>query len=234
MLAELVALFGAGVASFLAPCVVPLLPAYLGIVAGEAVEARDPARAVPATAIFVLGFALVFTGLGAAAGFLGSALVDVQDAVQRVGGIVVAVMGLTLLGVLRGPLSRERRLLSRLPAIRGPLRPLLVGIAFGAAWSPCVGPLLGAALAVAARSGQAGRGAVLLFAYALGIGVPFLLASLGLASSPGLADWLRRVGPRVERLAGGLLVVLGVLLATGAYGHLTSYLARFTPTLGGF
>jgi cytochrome c-type biogenesis protein len=234
MIAELVALFGAGVASFLAPCVVPLLPAYLGIVAGEAVEARDPARAVPATATFVLGFALVFTGLGAAAGFVGSALVDVQDAVQRVGGIVVAVMGLTLLGVLRGPLSRERRLVSRLPAIRGPLRPLLVGVAFGAAWSPCVGPLLGAALAVAARSGQAGRGAVLLFAYALGIGVPFLLASLGLASSPRLADWLRRVGPRVERLAGGLLVVLGVLLATGAYGHLTSYLARFTPSLGGF
>jgi cytochrome c-type biogenesis protein len=233
MLAELVALFGAGVASFLAPCLVPLLPAYLGIVAGEAVETRDPARAVPATVTFVLGFALVFSSLGAAAGFLGSALVDVQDTVQRVGGIVVAVMGLALLGVRPGPLSREWRLLRRLPAIRGPLRPLLVGVAFGAAWSPCVGPLLGAALAVAARSGQAGRGAVLLFAYALGIGVPFLLASLGLASSPGLAGRLRRVGPRVERLAGGLLVVLGVLLASGTYGHLTSYLARFTPSVGG-
>jgi cytochrome c-type biogenesis protein len=233
MLGQVVALFGAGVASFLAPCLVPLLPAYLGIVAGEAVEARDPARAVPATAIFVVGFAVVFASLGAAAGLLGSALVDVQEGVQRGGGVVVAVMGLTLLGVLKGPLARERRLLTRLPTIRGPLRPLLVGVAFGAAWSPCVGPLLGAALAVAARSGQAGRGAVLLFAYALGIGVPFLLASLGLASSPRLAEWLRRVGPRVERLAGGLLVVLGVLLATGTYGHLTSYLARFTPSAGG-
>jgi len=230
---EVVALFGAGVASFLAPCLVPLLPAYLGLIAGEAVEARDPARAVPATLLFVLGFALVFAGLGAAAGLLGSALTAVQTGVERAGGVVVAVMGLALLGVVRGPLAREKRLVTRLPRMTGPLRPVVVGVAFGAAWSPCVGPLLGAALAVAARSGGAGRGAVLLFAYALGIGVPFVLASLGLASSPRLAEWLRRIGPRVERVAGGLLVVLGLLLATGAYKHLTSYLARFTPRIAG-
>jgi len=233
VLAQVIALFGAGVASFLAPCLVPLLPAYLGIIAGEAIEARDPARAVPATAVFVLGFALVFTTLGATAGLLGSALTGVEAGVQRVGGVLVVIMGLALLGVLKGPLARERRLLTRLPAVTGPLRPLVVGIAFGAAWSPCVGPLLGAALAVAARSGQAARGAVLLFAYALGIGVPFLLASLGLAASPAAAERLRRIGPKVERVSGGLLVVLGVLLATGAYGHLTSYLARFTPSVGG-
>jgi cytochrome c-type biogenesis protein len=221
MLSQAVALFGAGVASFLAPCLVPLLPAYLGIIAGEAVEARDPARAVPATLLFVLGFALVFAGFGAAAGLLGSALTEVQTGVQRVGGVVVAVMGLVLLG--RVGLGR----------IGGPLRPVVVGVAFGAAWSPCVGPLLGAALTVAAGSGDAGRGALLLFAYALGIGVPFLVASLGLASSPRLAERLRRVGPRVERVAGGLLVVLGVLLATGTYRHLASYLARFTPRIAG-
>jgi cytochrome c-type biogenesis protein len=233
VLTQAVALFGAGVASFLAPCLVPLLPAYLGLVAGEAVEARDPARAVPATLLFVLGFAAVFTGLGATAGLLGSALTDVQNGVQRVGGVIVAVLGLALLGVIRGPLARERRLFASVARFRGPVRPLVVGVAFGAAWSPCVGPLLGAALTVAANSGDAGRGAVLLFAYALGIGVPFLVASLGLASSPRLAERLRRVGPGVERLAGGLLVVLGVLLATGAYGQLTSYLARFTPSIAG-
>ncbi len=233
MLTQAVALFGAGVASFLAPCLVPLLPAYLGIIAGEAVEARDPARAVPATLLFVLGFALVFAGFGAAAGLLGSALTDLQAGVQRVGGVVVALMGLVLLGVIRGPLARERRLIGRVGRIGGPLRPVVVGVAFGAAWSPCVGPLLGAALTVAAGSGDAGRGAILLFAYALGIGVPFLVASLGLASSPRLAERLRRVGPRVERVAGGLLVVLGVLLATGTYRHLASYLARFTPRIAG-
>lgn len=233
MLTQAVTLFGAGVASFLAPCLVPLLPAYLGLIAGEAVEARDPARAVPATLLFVLGFAAVFSGLGAAAGLLGSAFTEVQDGVQRVGGVVVAVFGLVLLGVLRGPFGRERRLFTSATRLTGPLRPIVVGVAFGAAWSPCVGPLLGAALTVAATSGDAGRGAVLLFAYALGIGVPFVVASLGLASSPRLAQWLRRVGPRVERLAGGLLVVLGVLLATGAYRHLTSYLARFAPSVAG-
>jgi cytochrome c-type biogenesis protein len=233
VLTQVVTLFGAGVASFLAPCLVPLLPAYLGIIAGEAVEARDPARAVPATLLFVLGFALVFAGFGAAAGLLGSALTEVQEGVQRVGGVVVAVMGLVLLGVVLGPLARERRLIGRVGRMTGPLRPVVVGVAFGAAWSPCVGPLLGAALTVAAGSGDAGRGAVLLFAYALGIGVPFLLASLGLASSPRLAERLRRVGPRVERVAGGLLVVLGVLLATGTYRHLASYLARFAPNVAG-
>ena len=233
MLTQAVALFGAGVASFLAPCLLPLLPAYLGLIAGEAVEARDPARAVPATLLFILGFGLVFAGLGAAAGLLGSALTDVQSGVQRIGGVVVAVFGLALLGVIRGPLARERRLVTSVSRVTGPLRPVVVGVAFGAAWSPCVGPLLGAALTVAANSGDAGRGAVLLFAYALGIGVPFLVASLGLASSPGLAARLRRVGPTVERVAGGLLVVLGILLATGAYAHLTSYLARFTPRVAG-
>lgn len=236
MLADLVALFGAGVASFLAPCLVPLLPAWFGMVAGEAAEARSPARAVPATALFVVGFAAVFAGLGAAAGLAGSSLDRVQDAIQRGGGVVVALLGLALLGVVRGPFAGERRLLTSIPELPGrlrPLRPVVVGVAFGAAWTPCVGPLLGAALTVAAGSGDAGRGATLLAAYAAGIGVPFLVLALGLASWPGLADRLRRIGPPVQRVAGALMVVLGVLLATGAYRHLTSYLARFSPSVAG-
>lgn len=233
MAGQLVALFGAGVASFLAPCIVPLLPAYLGIIAGEAADARDPARAVPATFVFVLGFAVVFAGLGAAAGLVGSSLHDVQTGVQRVGGVIVIIMGLALLGVVRGPLVRERRLVHRLPNLSGPIRPFVVGVAFGAAWTPCVGPLLAAALTVAAHDGQAGRGALLLVAYAFGIGVPFMLAALGLASFPSLGDRLRRASAIIERVAGVLLVVLGVLLATGTYGHLTSYLARFTPAVPG-
>jgi cytochrome c-type biogenesis protein len=119
------------------------------------------------------------------------------------------------------------------PTVGGRLRPFVVGVAFGAAWTPCVGPLLAAALTVAARGGEPGRGALLLLAYAFGIGVPFLLAALGLASSPGLAERLRRIAPIVERVAGVLLVVLGFLLTTGLYRHLTSYLARLTPSVGG-
>ncbi len=233
MLSQIIALFGAGVASFLAPCIVPLVPAYLGIIVGEMGDARDPARAVPATLIFIAGFTTVFAGLGAIAGLLGSSLMSFQHAVRFVGGVLIVVMGLALLGVVRGPLSRERRLLPTLPAITGVARPYIVGIAFGAGWSPCVGPLLAAALTIAARSQQVGRGTILLGAYALGIGVPFLVTALGLASSPRLAAGLRRVGPRLERVAGALLVVLGVLLATNAYVHLTSYLARFVPAVHG-
>jgi cytochrome c-type biogenesis protein len=96
-----------------------------------------------------------------------------------------------------------------------------------------VGPLLAAALTLAARSGEVGRGALLLLAYAFGIGVPFMLAALGLASFPALADRLKRMGPSIERVAGVLLIVLGLLLVTGEYAHLTSYLARFTPAVGG-
>ena len=233
MLTDAIALFGAGIASFLAPCVIPLVPAYLGMITGEAADQRDAGRAVVATLLFVAGFALVFSGLGVAAGLAGSSLQSVQDGLERVGGVLVALFGLALLGILRGPFARERRLFTELPDIGGRLRPVVVGVAFGAAWSPCVGPLLGAALVTAARTGDPVEGAILLFAYACGIGVPFVAASLGLASAPGLFDRLRRIGPRLERVAGVFLLVLGVLLATGWYAHLTSYLAEFTPAVAG-
>jgi len=229
---DVVALFGAGVASFLAPCLVPLVPAYLGMIVGESGDTGDLTRAVPATVVFVAGFAVVFAGLGVAAGYVGSSLDSVQDVLQRVGGVLVVAFGLVLLGVLRGRVVAPRRLIHRLPR-RGIARPLVLGVAFGAAWSPCVGPLLGAALVLAARGADPARGGLLLAAYAAGIGVPFVLASLGLASSPLLTARVRRAGPVLERLGGSLLVVLGVLLATGTYAHLTSYLARFAPAVGG-
>ena len=233
MLTDAIALFGAGIASFLAPCVIPLVPAYLGMITGEAADQRDAGRAVVATLLFVAGFALVFSGLGVAAGLAGSSLQSVQDGLERVGGVLVAVFGLALLGVLKGPFSRERRLFTELPKVGGRLRPVVVGVAFGAAWSPCVGPLLGAALVAAARTGDPVQGATLLFAYACGIGVPFVAASLGLASSPGALDRLRRIGPTLEKVAGVFLIILGVLLATGWYRHLTSYLAELAPAVGG-
>lgn len=216
--------------SFLAPCIIPLIPAYLGMVVGEAADAHNPAKAVPATAIFVLGFGVVFAALGAAAGFVGSSLHSVQHIVQIVGGVVIVLMGLVMLGAVRGPFARERRLVTRLP-LSGPARPFVLGVAFGAAWSPCVGPLLGAALTVAARSGQAGRGALLLLAYAAGIGIPFMLAALGFAAAPGVTARLQRAGARIERIAAVLLIALGVLLVTGLYAHLASYLVSLDPSV---
>src|SRR5205085_7086921 len=221
---DLVALFGAGVASFLAPCVVPLLPAYVAMLTGES------KRVVPATLLFISGFTMVFAGLGVAAGALGSALDDFRTGLERGGGVVVVLMGFALLDLIH---IRERRAILTVPKGLGPARPVVLGIAFGAAWSPCVGPLLGAALVVAASSSNPARGGTLLGAYALGIGVPFLIGSLGLASSERSNDFLRRISRPLQRVAGGLLLVLGVLLVTGWYDHLTSYLARFTPTVSG-
>jgi cytochrome c-type biogenesis protein len=230
VLRDAIALFGAGVASFLAPCVVPLLPAYMGMVLGTSADEADPGKALFATSQFVLGFAIVFAGLGVAAGALGSSLDTTQIWLERGGGVVVAVMGLALLDVIH---IRERRAILVVPKSLGAFRPVVLGLAFGAAWTPCVGPLLGAALVVAAHSSDPVRGGVLLGAYAFGIGVPFLVASLGLASSKGFNDFLRRISVPLQRVTGVLLVVLGVLLVTGAYSYLTSYLARFTPSVGG-
>lgn len=230
MVRDAIALFGAGVASFLAPCVVPLLPAYMGMILGSSAEEAEPGKALFATAQFVAGFAVVFAGLGVAAGALGSSLNDATLWLERIGGVIVAVMGLNLLNVIH---LRERRAILSVPKSLGRARPVVLGVAFGAAWTPCVGPLLGAALVVAAQSGEPARGGVLLGAYALGIGVPFLVASLGLASSPGFNAFLRRISAPLQRVSGVLLLLLGVLLVTGAYNHLTSYLARFTPSVGG-
>ncbi|MGD9701976.1 MAG: cytochrome c biogenesis CcdA family protein [Acidimicrobiia bacterium] len=233
-----VALFGAGVASFLAPCVVPLMPAYVGMMAGE-IAGATPGDRVDATApragtiaragmIFVTGFTAVFVALGAFAGQLGSSLDSFQLWAQRAGGVMVVLFGLVGLGVGHRWVP-ERRIVARIPATGHVARPLVMGVAFGAAWTPCVGPLLGAALIVAARAADPWHGASLLGAYALGVGVPFLAAALAVASSPTLLARLRRSSTRVQPVAGTVLVVLGVLLFTGTYASILGPLARLLP-----
>ena len=187
MLRDYIALFGAGVASFLAPCLVPLLPAYLGIIVGESADAHDTAKAVPATLIFILGFATVFAGFGVAAGFVGRSLSPVQDVVQRVGGAVIILFGLALLGV--APRSARPRTPADHDAAQaqGPSPPVRRRRRVRRGLEP----VRRAAARRGARGrrplGPAGPGRLLLLSYALGIGVPFLVASLGLASSPSLA-----------------------------------------------
>jgi cytochrome c-type biogenesis protein len=228
--AAYVALFGAGVASFLAPCVVPLVPAYLGMITGSA-TAQKPGKMVSSTLVFIAGFATVFALFGMLAGLAGSKLDALQTWVQRIGGLLVLGFGLALLGVVRGPAMREFRAIKELPSAASAARPLVLGLAFGAAWTPCVGPLLGAALVVAAKSASAVTGATLLIAYAAGIGVPFLAASLLIASWPSIGVRLRKLSKPIERVAGVLLCLLGVLLLSGQYAHFTSGLARFFPTI---
>jgi cytochrome c-type biogenesis protein len=210
-----VALFGAGVASFLSPCVVPLLPVYVGMMASEAADgARHLARAAMC---FVAGFSLVFVALGLLAGQAGSALDRFEGWIAGAGGAVLVMFGLLLLAVRRGRASRSLRFAHvRLPG-GSVARPVVMGVVFGAAWTPCVGPLLGSALVLAADDRTAAGGAVLLAAYAAGLGAPFVAASLAIESSPSLPARLRRWSSRIEPIAAAGLIVLGVLVFTGWY-----------------
>lgn len=224
--------FLAGLVSFLSPCVLPLVPSYVTFVTGLTLDelttgGRAAARRQAAlhASLFVLGFALVFVALGATATALGARLRHALPLLQQVGGVVVALFGLWMLGVLRLPaLMRERRLhLATKPA--GIAGSLLVGVAFGAGWTPCVGPVLASILLYAGLSATMGRGMLLLAAYALGLGLPFWLAAVGLnwylAGARRLARWLRPI----ELAAGALLVLVGVLLFTGRFAFMSNMLA---------
>ena len=223
----------AGVLSFLSPCVLPLVPSYLSFVTGMTLddlqEGTDRARVITHAVLFVSGFTLVFMLLGATASFLGQFAHAYKDWIARIGGGLVIVLGLHLLGVFRiSALLRERRVhLSDKPA--GFLGTLAVGAAFGAAWTPCIGPVLGAILTTAGTRETVWAGIWLLFVYSVGLAVPFLLAALALdrflATFRRFRSWI----PWMERGAGVLLIALGLLLVTGSFTALSGWLTRFTP-----
>lgn len=225
--------FTAGVLSFLSPCVLPLVPSYLSFVTGMSLEdlqkGFDRRRVLVHSGLFVAGFTLIFVLLGASASFLGGFLRYNSDWIARVGGAVIIVFGLHLMGVFRlAPLMRERRVhLSDKPV--GYLGTLLVGVAFGAGWTPCIGPVLGAILTMAASQEQLMQGVSLLFVYSMGLAIPFVLAALALERFLAAFSRFRRLLPTFQFASGALLVVLGLLLVTGSFVVLAAWLNRFTP-----
>jgi len=229
----LVLAFAAGALSFFAPCVVPLLPAYVGYLGGAALSdiRSDPAafqlRIVRGGVLYVAGFGLVFVLLGVAAGFLGQGLRSQQVWVERVGGVLVIVMGLALAGLVPAAIAQRSYRPLRLDS-SGRSREwsaFLLGVVFGTAWTPCVGPVLAAILVLAANTHHALEGGVLLTAYTLGLGLPFLLTALLVAGFPAITRPLQRGSAVVSRAAGVLLIGLGVLLVLGVYTQLAGYLA---------
>lgn len=223
--------FTAGLLSFLSPCVLPLIPSYVGFLTGMSADQLQTRRgtAVLHGLWFVAGFTLVFVLLGAAASGLGALLRDYQHWLGRIGGVLVILFGLYLLGVLRPAfLMRERRIeLSRKPL--GYFGSGVVGFTFGAAWTPCIGPILGGILTLAATRSELIQGTALLAAYALGLAVPFLLTALALDR---FLIWFQRFRPYivwVDRIAGGMLIVLGILLVTDSFTLLAGYLQGLTP-----
>jgi cytochrome c-type biogenesis protein len=223
--------FAAGLLSFLSPCVLPLVPSYIGFLTGMSLPELSGRRRVALghALLFVLGFSLVFVLLGASATALGRALNYYQLWLQRIGGVLIIGFGFVCLGVIKvGVLNQERRVqLEQKPV--GYLGSALVGMAFGAGWTPCIGPVLGAILGLAATTQDLSRGMVLLAAYSAGLAVPFLVAALALDA---FLDWFqrfRRYLPWVMRVSGVLLVFVGVLMVTGEFTRLAGWLQQFTP-----
>jgi len=224
--------FTAGLLSFLSPCVLPLIPSYVTFITGMSVEQVQRSRrtALIHALLFILGFTLIFLALGATASALGRVLLAARDWVARAGGVLIIAFGLYLLGVFDSrALDRERRVHFADKPV-GYLGTVLVGVAFGAGWTPCIGPILGSILVYTSTVANLQRGLLLLFVYSLGLAIPFLLAAL--AIDRFLAAFARIRGAMVwmSRAGGVLLIVIGLLLVTHYFTWLASYLQALTPT----
>lgn len=223
--------FAAGLLSFLSPCVLPLIPSYVTFITGLSLEDATRARraALVHSLLFVLGFTLIFLALGATATALGQMLNYQRAWISRIGGVLIIVFGLYMLGAFDiAMFSRERRVhLADKPM--GYLGTLLVGVAFGAGWTPCIGPILGSILTYTASAADLRRGTVLLLAYSLGLAVPFLLAAVALERFMSVFATLRRHMMLVTRASGVLMVAVGLLMVTNYFTILASYLQALTP-----
>lgn len=239
---SLVGALGAGLLSFLSPCVLPLVPPYLCFLAGislddltktdQAPTWRPNWRVVALSLAFVLGFATVFVALGASASLIGKTITAYFETLAIVAGVLIIVLGLHFLGVFRiGLLFREARF-QTVSKPAGFLGAYLVGLAFAFGWTPCVGPVLAAILVVAGVEGSAARGALLLGAYALGIGIPFVLASLFSGPFMRVMVRLRAHMGAIEKVIGSGLVLTGVLFLTGGMPRIAGWLLETFPAFG--
>jgi cytochrome c-type biogenesis protein len=229
----------AGVLSFLSPCVLPLVPPYLVYLAGASLERLaeaepEPAvrkEAVFAALLFVAGFSTVFTALGASASAIGALIQAWSAELGIVAGIIIIIMGLHFLGLTRlDILLREKR--ARMPHPVGLWGAYVMGLAFAFGWTPCIGPILAAILAVAASKDTVARGAMLLAVYSAGLGIPFILAALAAEPFAAFLAKFKRHLELVEKAMGGLLVLTGIAFLTGFLSEVSYYLLEWFPALG--
>lgn len=231
--------FSAGVFSFISPCVLPLIPAYISFITGISVEdlqdggdSRGRAsRVFVLTLIFVLGFSTVFVLMGAGASFVSKILFTNRVWFNRIAGTLIIVLGLHMVGVYRiGFLEYEKRFQVRENPL-GALGVYLIGAAFAFGWTPCIGPILGAILALAAQKGNVGEGVLLLSSYSLGLGLPFLATGLAINAFMGFYRRIRRHLRKIEITAGVFLVLIGLLIFLDMFALLSQYLIQWFPGL---
>ena len=223
--------FTAGLLSFLSPCVLPLIPSYLTFVTGVGFDDLTRARrsALIHALLFVTGFTLIFVALGASATVLGRVLLHYRIWITRLGGALVILFGLYLLGVVRvAAFDRERRVhLANKPM--GYLGTVFVGFAFGAGWTPCLGPILGAILTYTAAQADLSKGLPLLLAYSIGLALPFLLAAVAVERFLETVARIRPYLARISQISGALLIIVGVLMMFDYFTVMATYLQAVTP-----
>jgi cytochrome c-type biogenesis protein len=232
--------FGAGLLSFLSPCVAPLVPGYLSFLASSAgvgagslpmgAPLRAPRgeteRVLTVSLLFVLGFSAVFVVLGAGAALFGAALEAFRPQLNRVAGLLMILIGISLMGVVRVPFLYQERRPSLIDRPFGPLSTVIMGMAFAVGWTPCIGPILAAILFYAGAAETVERGALLLLAYSLGLGAPFVLIGLGWGRALGLLSWAKRHALALNVTSGALLIGLGMLFLTNRVFYLNLFAQR--------
>ncbi|MFE2721449.1 cytochrome c biogenesis CcdA family protein [Kitasatospora sp. NPDC059327] len=222
----------AGLASFFSPCVLPLVPGYLSYVTGfsaaDLADARGARRGrmLAGALLFILGFTAVFVSGGALFGYFGSTLQEHKRVISIVLGALTIVMGLAFMGLVPGLSMRELRS-HRRPAV-GLLGAPMLGVVFGVGWTPCLGPTLSAVQNLALNEADAGRAALLMTAYCLGLGVPFVVAAVAFRRALGAFGWVKRHYPLVMRIGGGMLVAVGLLLVTGVWDSMVNDMQSWT------
>lgn len=213
-----------GIITFISPCLLPMLPVYISYFAGQNQRSNVSTVIINASG-FVLGFTFVFILLGAFAGSIGSLLIEHSTIVNLVGGIIIIIFGLNFMGVLQIPFLSANRQLNLGNFKVGFLSSVLFGIVFSLGWTPCVGAFLGSALMLAASSGDTLKGILMLFCFSLGLGIPFIISAILIDRLKSTFDFIKRNYRMINLISGGLLVVVGVLMATGLMGTLLSLLA---------
>jgi cytochrome c-type biogenesis protein len=229
----------AGVVSFLSPCVLPLVPPYLVFLAGTSLERladREPElrvkrETVAAAALFVLGFSTVFVALGASASVIGAVMRAYSGPLATIAGVVIIIMGLHFLGLTPIALLHRQKRLEVIKPV-GLWGAYVIGLAFAFGWTPCIGPILAAILAVAASEQTVAKGAGLLAVYSLGLGIPFMIAAFAVEPFAAFLARFKNYLHRVEQAMGALLVLTGIAFLTGSINQISVWLLETFPVLG--